>query len=87
MFDIDSTRPKLRICKPQDVSRAGDTRAKQKRPETRTETILRNVPLMGAWHATPVVAGGIELSGPVIEQLRTKVGETALPVIAGDMVT
>jgi SAM-dependent methyltransferase len=28
---------------------------------------------------------GIELSGPMIEQLRTKAGQTAIPVIAGDM--
>jgi SAM-dependent methyltransferase len=30
---------------------------------------------------------GIELSGPMIEQLRTKADETALQVIAGDMTT
>src|SRR5215468_8091429 len=30
---------------------------------------------------------GIELSHPMIEQLRTKAGETAIPVIAGDMAT
>jgi SAM-dependent methyltransferase len=30
---------------------------------------------------------GIELSRPMIEQLRTKAGETAIPVIAGDMAT
>ena len=30
---------------------------------------------------------GIELSGPMIEQLRTKADETAIPVIAGDMAT
>jgi SAM-dependent methyltransferase len=30
---------------------------------------------------------GIELSGPMIEQLRTKAGEAAIPVIAGDMAT
>ena len=30
---------------------------------------------------------GIELSRPMIEQLRTKVGEAAIPVIAGDMAT
>ncbi|HEY3905651.1 MAG TPA: class I SAM-dependent methyltransferase [Streptosporangiaceae bacterium] len=28
---------------------------------------------------------GIELSGPMIEQLRTKVGEATIPVVAGDM--
>jgi 2-polyprenyl-3-methyl-5-hydroxy-6-metoxy-1,4-benzoquinol methylase len=30
---------------------------------------------------------GIELSRPMIEQLRTKADETAIPVIAGDMTT
>jgi SAM-dependent methyltransferase len=30
---------------------------------------------------------GIELSAPMIEQLRTKVDETTIPVIAGDMAT
>jgi SAM-dependent methyltransferase len=30
---------------------------------------------------------GIELSGPMIGQLRTKAGEAAIPVIAGDMAT
>jgi len=30
---------------------------------------------------------GIELSNPMIEQLRTKVGDSAIPVIAGDMAT
>src|SRR5215469_16038687 len=30
---------------------------------------------------------GIELSGPMIKQLRTKADETAVPVIAGDMAT
>jgi SAM-dependent methyltransferase len=30
---------------------------------------------------------GIELSGPMISQLRTKADETAIPVIAGDMAT
>jgi SAM-dependent methyltransferase len=30
---------------------------------------------------------GIELSGPMVEQLRTKADETAVPVIAGDMAT
>jgi SAM-dependent methyltransferase len=30
---------------------------------------------------------GIELSRPMIEQLRTKAGEAAIPVIAGDMAT
>lgn len=30
---------------------------------------------------------GIELSGPMIEQLRTKASEGAIPVIAGDMAT
>jgi SAM-dependent methyltransferase len=30
---------------------------------------------------------GIELSGPMIEQLRTKVDEATIPVIAGDMAT
>ena len=30
---------------------------------------------------------GIELSGPMIEQLRTKADETVIPVIAGDMAT
>jgi len=41
------------------------------------------VPL--AQRGVPVT--GIELSGPMIEQLRTKAGETAIPVIAGDMAT
>jgi len=39
------------------------------------------VPL--AQRGVPVT--GIELSGPMIEQLRTKAGEAAIPVIAGDM--
>jgi 16S rRNA A1518/A1519 N6-dimethyltransferase RsmA/KsgA/DIM1 with predicted DNA glycosylase/AP lyase activity len=30
---------------------------------------------------------GIELSRPMIEQLRTKAGEAAIPVIVGDMAT
>ena len=30
---------------------------------------------------------GIELSHPMIEQLRTKADETAIPVVAGDMAT
>lgn len=30
---------------------------------------------------------GIELSGPMIEQLRTKAGEDAIPVVVGDMAT
>ena len=30
---------------------------------------------------------GIELSGPMIDQLRTKAGETTIPVIIGDMAT
>jgi SAM-dependent methyltransferase len=41
------------------------------------------VPL--AQHGVPVT--GIELSLPMIEQLRTKVDETAMPVIVGDMAT
>jgi SAM-dependent methyltransferase len=41
------------------------------------------VPLAG--RRVPVT--GIELSGPMIEQLRTKADETAIPVIAGDMAT
>jgi len=41
------------------------------------------VPL--AQRGVPVT--GIELSGPMIEQLRTKANETAIPVIAGDMAT
>jgi SAM-dependent methyltransferase len=41
------------------------------------------VPLAG--RGVPVA--GIELSGPMIEQLRTKADETAIPVIAGDMTT
>ena len=36
-------------------------------------------------HGVPVT--GIELSHPMIEQLRTKVDEAAIPVIAGDMAT
>jgi SAM-dependent methyltransferase len=42
-----------------------------------------SVPL--AERGVPVT--GIELSGPMIEQLRTKADETAIPVIAGDMAT
>jgi SAM-dependent methyltransferase len=34
-----------------------------------------------------VLVTGIELSGPMIEQLRTKADEVAIPVIAGDMAT
>ncbi|MGH3304032.1 MAG: class I SAM-dependent DNA methyltransferase [Streptosporangiaceae bacterium] len=34
-----------------------------------------------------VPVAGIELSGPMIEQLRTKVDETTIPVTAGDMAT
>src|SRR6201996_3506619 len=34
-----------------------------------------------------VAVTGIELSGPMIEQLRTKADETAIPVIVGDMTT
>jgi len=34
-----------------------------------------------------VRVSGIELSGPMIEQLRTKADEAAIPVIAGDMAT
>ncbi|MDQ3715031.1 MAG: class I SAM-dependent methyltransferase, partial [Actinomycetota bacterium] len=30
---------------------------------------------------------GIELSGPMIEQLRTKVDEATIPVVVGDMAT
>ncbi len=30
---------------------------------------------------------GIELSGPMVEQLRTKAGEAAIPVVVGDMTT
>jgi SAM-dependent methyltransferase len=41
------------------------------------------VPL--AQRGVPVT--GIELSGPMIEQLRTKAEEAAIPVIAGDMAT
>jgi SAM-dependent methyltransferase len=41
------------------------------------------VPL--AQRGVPVT--GIELSGPMIGQLRTKADETAIPVIAGDMAT
>ena len=41
------------------------------------------VPL--AQRGVPVT--GIELSGPMIEQLRAKADETAIPVIAGDMAT
>ena len=36
-------------------------------------------------HGVPVT--GIELSGPMIEQLRTKADEATIPVIAGDMAT
>src|SRR6516164_2612935 len=41
------------------------------------------VPL--AQRGVPVT--GIELSGPMIEQLRTKADEAVIPVIAGDMAT
>jgi SAM-dependent methyltransferase len=41
------------------------------------------VPLME--RGVPVT--GIELSGPMIEQLRTKVDEQTIPVVAGDMAT
>ena len=41
------------------------------------------VPL--AQRGVPVT--GIELSHPMIEQLRTKADETAIPVVAGDMAT
>ena len=41
------------------------------------------VPL--AQRGVPVT--GIELSGPMIEQLRTKAGEEAIPVVTGDMAT
>jgi SAM-dependent methyltransferase len=41
------------------------------------------VPL--AQRGVPVT--GIELSGPMIEQLRTKADDTTIPVIAGDMAT
>jgi SAM-dependent methyltransferase len=41
------------------------------------------VPLAG--RGVPVT--GIELSGPMIEQLRTKADEVAIPVITGDMAT
>jgi SAM-dependent methyltransferase len=41
------------------------------------------IPLTG--RGVPVT--GIELSGPMIEQLRTKADEAAIPVIAGDMAT
>ncbi|EST19278.1 class I SAM-dependent DNA methyltransferase [Streptomyces roseochromogenus] len=41
------------------------------------------VPLAG--RGVPVT--GIELSGPMVEQLRTKAGEAAIPVVIGDMTT
>src|SRR5215470_11047310 len=41
------------------------------------------IPLTG--RGVPVT--GIELSSPMIEQLRTKAGQEAIPVIAGDMAT
>jgi SAM-dependent methyltransferase len=41
------------------------------------------VPL--AEHGTPVT--GVELSGPMIEQLRTKVDEATIEVVVGDMAT
>jgi SAM-dependent methyltransferase len=41
------------------------------------------VPL--AAHGVPVF--GIELSGPMVEQLRTKVDEATIPVVMGDMAT
>jgi hypothetical protein len=34
-----------------------------------------------------VPVAGIELSGPMTEQLRTKTGETSILVIAADMAT
>lgn len=34
-----------------------------------------------------VAVTGIELSQPMVDQLRTKVGETTLPVVVGDMAT
>jgi SAM-dependent methyltransferase len=34
-----------------------------------------------------VPVAGIELSGPMIAQLRTRAGEAAIPVVAGDMAT
>ncbi len=34
-----------------------------------------------------VPVAGIELSGPMIEQLRTKADEAAIPIVAGDMAT
>ena len=37
--------------------------------------------------ARGVPVTGIELSGPMIEQLRAKASETAIPVISGDMAT
>ncbi|MFD8389065.1 class I SAM-dependent methyltransferase [Streptomyces sp. NPDC059680] len=41
------------------------------------------VPLAG--RGVPVT--GIELSGPMVEQLRTKAGEATIPVVMGDMAT
>ncbi|OLZ62484.1 SAM-dependent methyltransferase [Streptomyces sp. IMTB 2501] len=41
------------------------------------------VPLAG--RGVPVT--GVELSGPMVEQLRTKAGEAAIPVVMGDMAT
>ncbi|KOV65519.1 class I SAM-dependent methyltransferase [Streptomyces sp. MMG1121] len=41
------------------------------------------VPLAG--HGVPVT--GIELSEPMVERLRTKAGEAAIPVVIGDMAT
>src|SRR5262249_28273275 len=41
------------------------------------------IPLAGA--GVPVT--GIELSGPMIEQLRTKADETTIAVVSGDMAT
>jgi SAM-dependent methyltransferase len=37
--------------------------------------------------ARGVQVAGIELSGPMIDQLRTKVDEATIPVVAGDMAT
>ena len=44
-------------------------------------------PAGAAIPARGVPIAGIELSGPMTEQLRTKTGETSILVIAADMAT
>jgi SAM-dependent methyltransferase len=72
-------------------------------PATLTPTVDRLAELAGPGRALEFAIGtgrvavplaergvpvtGIELSGPMIEQLRSKVDETTIPVIVGDMAT